>query len=285
MITMNAYFEILRPGNAFMAVITILLMMIIGETFSADTIVACAIVFIATGAGNSINDYFDYKIDAINRPERPIPSGRISLKNAGIYSMLLFALATILGFSIGIIPGFIVLSSSFLMIYYAQNLKKKCLIGNITISFLTGLSFVLGGVVLGEIIISIYLGIFAFLMTMAREIVKDMEDMEGDKKEGARTLPLVKGKLFSAHMAVFFIILASITSPLLYFMGIFNLLYLVVLLGSLWFFIKSAFSLLQDQSQDNTRSISRQIKKGMAITFLAFALGSPLISSFFNILN
>lgn len=282
---MNAYFEILRPGNAFMAVITILLMMIIGETFSADTIVACAIVFIATGAGNSINDYFDYKIDAINRPERPIPSGRISLKNAGIYSMLLFALATILGFSIGIIPGFIVLSSSFLMIYYAQNLKKKCLIGNITISFLTGLSFVLGGVVLGEIIISIYLGIFAFLMTMAREIVKDMEDMEGDKKEGARTLPLVKGKLFSAHMAVFFIILASITSPLLYFMGIFNLLYLVVLLGSLWFFIKSAFSLLQDQSQDNTRSISRQIKKGMAITFLAFALGSPLISSFFNILN
>lgn len=282
---MNAYFEILRPGNAFMAVITILLMMIIGETFSADTIVACAIVFIATGAGNSINDYFDYKIDAINRPERPIPSGRISLKNAGIYSMLLFALATILGFSIGIIPGFIVLSSSFLMIYYAQNLKKKCLIGNITISFLTGLSFVLGGVVLGEIIISIYLGIFAFLMTMAREIVKDMEDMEGDKKEGARTLPLVKGKLFSAHMAVFFIILASITSPLLYFMGIFNLLYLVVLLGSLWFFIKGAFSLLQDQSQDNTRSISRQIKKGMAITFLAFALGSPLISSFFNILN
>jgi len=112
-----------------------------------------------------------------------------------------------------------------------------------------------------------------------------MEDMEGDKKEGARTLPLVKGKLFSAHMAVFFIILASITSPLLYFMDIFNLLYLVVLLGSLWFFIKSAFSLLQDQSQDNTRSISRQIKKGMAITFLAFALGSPLISSFFNILN
>ncbi|GAB6055147.1 UbiA family prenyltransferase [Methanobacterium movens] len=285
MITMNAYFEILRPGNAFMAVITILLMMIIGETFSADAIVACAIVFIATGAGNTINDYFDYKIDAVNRPERPIPSGRISLKNAGIYSMLLFALATILGFSIGIIPGFIVLSSSFLMIYYAQNLKKKCLIGNITISFLTGLSFVLGGVVIGEIIISIYLGIFAFLMTMAREIVKDMEDMEGDKKEGARTLPLVKGKLFSAHMAVFFIILASITSPLLYFMDIFNLLYLVVLLGSLWFFIKSAFSLLQDQSQDNTRSISRQIKKGMAITFLAFALGSPLISSFFNILN
>ncbi|MBU4535502.1 MAG: UbiA family prenyltransferase [Euryarchaeota archaeon] len=281
---MNAYLEILRPGNALMAVITIVLMVLISGNFNIDAIVACTIVFIATGAGNSINDYFDYKIDAINRPERPMPSGRISQKNAGIYSAVLFVVATLLGFLIGIIPGIIVLSSSLLMIYYAYSLKKMCLVGNITISFLTGLSFVLGGVVLGELLISFYLGIFAFLMTMAREIVKDMEDMEGDKKEGAHTLPLVKGKFFSARMAAFFVILASISSPILYFLGIFNLLYLVVLMGALGVFIKSAVSLLQDQSHDNTKNISHQIKKGMAITFLAFALGSPLISSFFSLI-
>lgn len=277
---MNAYLEILRPGNALMAVITIVLMVLISGNFNIDALVACAIVFIATGAGNSINDYFDYKIDAINRPERPIPSGRIAQKNAGIYSAVLFVVATLLGFLIGILPGIIVLSSSLLMIYYAYSLKKKCLVGNITISFLTGLSFVLGGVVLGELLISIYLGLFAFLMTMAREIVKDMEDMEGDKMEGASTLPLIKGKKFSSQMAAFFILVASFGSPVLYFLGIFNKFYLLVLAVAIAFFLKGAISILRDQSQENTKKISRQIKIGMAATFLAFAAGSATFTLF-----
>ena len=61
------------------------------------------------------------------------------------------------------------------MIFYARDLKTKCLIGNIAISFLTGLCFVFGGIAVDQITISVYLGFFAFLMTMAREIVKDMD--------------------------------------------------------------------------------------------------------------
>ncbi len=278
---MNAYLEILRPGNALMAVITVLLMVLISENFTFDALLACATVFIATGAGNSINDYFDHKIDAINRPKRPIPSGRISVKNAGLYSLLLFFLAILLGFIIGILPGIIVFSSSLLMIYYAYDLKKKCLIGNISISFLTGLSFVFAGVVLGEILISVYLAIFAFLMTMAREIVKDMEDMEGDRKEGASTLPLVKGVKFSANLAAFFMFSASFASPILYFLGIFNIFYLLVLIVAIVIFLKGALSIVKDQSKVTTKIVSRKIKTGMAITFLAFALGSPLVGYLF----
>ena len=74
---MNAYLEILRPFNALMAVVAIFLMAIISGNFTLGVFIAGAVVFIITGAGNSINDYFDYKIDAINKPERPIPSGRI----------------------------------------------------------------------------------------------------------------------------------------------------------------------------------------------------------------
>jgi len=277
---MNPYLEILRPGNAIMAVIAIFLMAVISGKFTLEVLMAAVVVFIVTGAGNSINDYFDHKIDAINKPERPIPSGRISLKTALIYSISLFVLGIILAFLINFLLGMIAFLSSILMIFYARDLKTKCFIGNLSISFLTGLCFVFGGIAVGQIMVSIYLGFYAFLMTMAREIVKDMEDMEGDEEEGATTLPLVYGTRTSSLIAAFFMIIASVTSPVLYFMGIFNLLYLIILIVPIFVFISSAISILKDQSIENTRNVSKRIKIGMAIVFLAFALGSPLFTPF-----
>ncbi len=276
---MNAYLEILRPINALMAIITIILMAIIAGKFGWDILVACMVVFIATGAGNSINDYFDYKIDAINRPERPIPSGRISRKSAGIYSLLLFIIASILGFCLGILPGLIVLSSTFLMTYYAYKFKKEFLIGNIMISFLTALSFIFGGVVVNEISTSAYLAFFAFMVTMAREIIKDMEDMEGDRVEDARTLPILYGPRVAARIAVIFIIVASVTSPLLYVSGIFNILYIPPLLVALILFLASSYMILKDHSIETAGKVSKNIKAGMGIAFIAFVLGSDLITS------
>lgn len=274
---MNAYLEILRPGNALMAVIAIFLVALISGDFALNVFLAAVVVFMVTGAGNSINDYFDHKIDAINKPQRPIPSGRIPLKTAGLYSSTLFILSIILAFYISPTTGIIALLSSLLMIYYAYDLKRRCIVGNLSISFLTGLVFVFGGVVVGEVLLTSYLGFYAFLMTMAREIVKDMEDVKGDMEEGATTLPLTHGMRISAITAASFMILASLTSPLLYFMGIFTIYYLVILALAIIIFLNCAWSILMDQSEQNTRIISRKIKMGMAIVFLAFALGSPFI--------
>jgi geranylgeranylglycerol-phosphate geranylgeranyltransferase len=281
---MNAYLEILRPFNALMGVIAVLLVAIINGNFNLYIPVACVIVFIFTGAGNAINDYFDHKIDAINKPERPIPSGRISLNSAAIYSTSLFIIATIMALTIGIIPGIIVILSAVLMFLYAYRLKKSCLVGNLSIAFLTGLCFVFAGVVLGMVIVSILLGFYAFLMTMAREIVKDMEDVEGDSIEGAKTFPIRFGMSASAILAAFFMILASLTSPVLYVIGIFNLIYLIVLIFAIILFLTCAVSILRDQSQKNTRKVSKRIKIGMGIVFLAFALGSPIVADVLQIL-
>lgn len=280
---MNPYIEILRPGNAIMAVIAILLMAIISGKFTVEALIAAVVVFLVTGAGNSINDYFDHKIDAVNKPERPIPSGRIHLQKALIYSITLFTLGTIIAFMINILLGIIAFLSSLLMVYYARDLKTKCLIGNITISFLTGLCFVFGGIAVDQIMVSIYLGFYAFLMTMAREIVKDMEDMVGDEKEGAKTLPIVYGRRKSSIIASFFMIIASVSSPLLYFIGIFSIFYLIVLIIAIIVFLSGAISILKDQSLENTRKISKRIKIGMGITFLAFAVGSPFLQSLIHL--
>jgi geranylgeranylglycerol-phosphate geranylgeranyltransferase len=278
---MNAYLEILRPFNALMGVIAVLLVAIISGNFTIYVPVACVIVFIFTWAGNAINDYVDHKIDAINKPERPIPSGRISLRAAAIYSISLFTISTIMALVIGIIPGIIVVLSAILMFLYAYRLKKSCLIGNMSIAFLTGLCFVFAGVVLQTIFLSVLLGFYAFLMTMAREIVKDMEDVEGDSAEGASTFPIRYGMRASSTLAAVFMIVASLTSPLLFFIGIFNIIYLIVLSFAIILFLACAISILRDQSLNNTRIVSKRIKIGMGIVFLAFALGSPFLLNLF----
>lgn len=280
---MNAYLEILRPYNALMGVVAVLLVALISGNFTISVIVACVIVFIFTGAGNAINDYFDHKIDAINKPERPIPSGRIALKTALIYSVSLFAISSIMAFIIGIVPGIIVLLSAILMYLYALRLKTSCLVGNLSIAFLTGLCFVFGGVVLNAVDLSIILGVYAFLMTMAREIVKDMEDVEGDSIEGASTFPIKYGMRKSSLLAATFMLIASLTSPILYFIGIFNIIFLVVMLYAIYIFIKCAVSILRDQSVETTRKISKQIKIGMGVVFMAFALGAPVITNLLHI--
>jgi geranylgeranylglycerol-phosphate geranylgeranyltransferase len=276
---MNAYLEILRPFNAFMAVVAIFLMAIISGNFTMDIFIAGAVVFIVTGAGNSINDYFDYKIDAINKPERPIPSGRIPRQTAGMYSASLFMVGIILAFAINTYLGIIALLSSLMMIWYAYNLKRMLIVGNLTISFLTGLCFVFGGIVVDQIVVSIYLGFFAFLMTMAREIVKDMEDVKGDQVEGASTLPIRYGNASSSKLAAVFVIIASLASPLLYFIGIFTWFYLIILVPAILVFLYAAVRILMDQSVESTRNVSKKIKMGMGITFLAFAAGSPYLWS------
>lgn len=279
---MNPFLDIIRPGNAFLAVISILLVAFIGGVFNLPVLVACIVVFVVTGFGNSINDYFDYKIDKINKPERPIPSGRISRKMAGYYSLALAitgnALAVIF---LGLIPQLIVLFSTILMFYYAYRLKKKLIIGNILISFLTDLSFVFGGVVVGITVVSIYLGFYAFLTTMMREIVKDMEDREGDEEEGANTLPIVYGMKTSSILAAAFMIFASITSPILYFIGILTIWYLPILSVAILIFLSAAISILRDRSIENARKISKRVKIGMVVTLLSFAAGSPFLLTLF----
>lgn len=279
---MNPYLEIIRPGNALLAVVAVLLMAAITGVFNFEVLIACIVVFLVTGFGNAINDYFDHKIDAVNKPERPIPSGRISLKVAGYYSIVLALLGNILAIVfLGLIPEIIVAATTLLMFYYAHTLKKKLLIGNFLISFLTGLSFVFGGVVVGAAVSSIYLGFYAFLSTMMREIVKDMEDVKGDELEGANTLPIAHGMKTSSLLAASFMIFASVTSPILYFLGILTVWFLPVLAIAIIIFLSSAVSILKDSSVENSRKISKRVKMGMMITLISFAAGSPFLFSLF----
>lgn len=279
---MNPYIEILRPGNALMGAISIILVALIDKTFSIPVVLAILAVFFETAAGNVINDYFDYKIDLINKPERPIPSGRISLKNGRNYAYLLFLAGTVCGFLISYltnnwIPFIIVVLADIILYLYAYKLKATPLIGNLAVGFMTGFGFVFGGFSINNpsiIMTSAFLGFFAFVMTTAREIIKDIEDIEGDKADGAKTLPIMIGVKIPALISVVLIVIDSALCPLLYFYHVFGALYLVIIAVAVVLFLYCAVIILKSQDAKTAGKSSKYLKIGMLIAFLAFAIGS-----------
>ena len=144
---------------------------------------------------------------------------------------------------------------------------------------MTGFGFVFGGFTINNptiVTTSIFLGFFAFVMTTAREIIKDIEDVEGDKKDGARTLPILIGKKTPAILAIILIIIDCILCPLLYYYHIFGILYLIVIAIAVILFIYSAVLIFKSQEEAVAHKSSKYLKIGMLIAFLAFALGSFL---------
>jgi geranylgeranylglycerol-phosphate geranylgeranyltransferase len=229
-------------------------------------------VFLISGAGNTINDYFDIRIDSINRPERPIPSGRIKLKEAFYFSYLLFTLGSFLAFSINPVCGVIAFFNSLLLIFYAKKLKSTPLLGNLSIGYLTGSTFLFGASVFGFTGLKVLFALFllAALAITAREIVKDIEDIEGDKMDGADTLPIRIGAKKAGYIAGFTGFLAIFLSPLPYFTSIIGLRYIyLVLLADLGF----SAAIYQILVRNNPAKSSKMFKIAMFFSLLAFIAG------------
>jgi len=149
---------------------------------------------IIAGAGYIINDYYDIKIDLINKPERVVIGKSITRRYALFFHSVLSMAGIVLGFILSWKIGVIHFLSVFLLWWYSNSLKRQPFIGNFVVSWLTGISIILVNILydLSNPLVVIY-ALFAFFMTLVREIVKDMEDLKGDDTFGCRTLPIVWG--------------------------------------------------------------------------------------------
>ena len=211
---MNAYVELLRPNNGILAVLGIILGYIVAASFTAGSvqiIFAIIVAFLINGAGNVINDYFDHKIDEINRPRGPIPSGRASRGNVLVYFIVLIAVGIVLSYLVSVYFFYLAIINSIVSFVYSWKLKGTPLIGNITVSWLAASTFLGGALILYSFYSIPYpvviLASIAFLATLSREIFKDAEDVEGDKKFGAKTLPIavyyiIGGRCVTFHSGI-----------------------------------------------------------------------------------
>ena len=157
-------------------------------------LVLVASTVLVAAAGYIINDYYDIKIDLINKPDRVVVGKNITRRYALFFHTVLSVFGVIpvlfLNWKIGIIN----FMSAFLLWWYSNNLKRQPFVGNFVVALLTGSAILLVSVLYHTYnpLIFVYAG-FAFSMTLVREIVKDMEDLKGDNTFGCKTLPIVLG--------------------------------------------------------------------------------------------
>lgn len=145
-------------------------------------------------AGYIINDYYDVKIDYINKPERVIV-GRVLKRRIVMVAHTLFNFTGIaIGFYLMPRLGLVNFLAAFWLWLYSNQLKRLPFIGNLSIAFLTGLSICVIALYYQENELLIYTyALFAFALTLVREIIKDMEDLKGDATFGCQTLPIIWG--------------------------------------------------------------------------------------------
>ncbi len=263
----KALFQVTRPLNAFSAGIATFIGGMIGG-LEFEIIIAVIATILGTGAGNSVNDFFDASIDAINNPERPIPSGRLSKRQVAFFSMILFSLAVFITLFLSMLAIIIGIVNLVLLIIYSSHLKGVPLIGNLAVGYLTGSTFLFGGVSVGGGEKTLILFLLAALVTVSREIIKDIEDIEGDKKQGTNTLPQIIGEKKSLYISSFFMICGIILSPIPIAIG-FNLLYLGFIIPTNILGVISLFYAINSPSKSQ-----KLLKIAMIIAIIGFLVGS-----------
>jgi geranylgeranylglycerol-phosphate geranylgeranyltransferase len=237
-------------------------------------IMAAISAMIIAAGGNAQNDYYDQKTDAINRPERPIPSGRISPHFAFIFSILCYAAGIIPGWLIGMDTGLMASGVAIMLWLYAARGKMMGLGGNLVIALICALAFIYGGLTVKNPALAAFPAVFAFLMHLSREIIKDVQDISGDRQSGARTLAVRAGHKRALSVSAFSLLLLISFSPVPYLLGIYNVRYLIaVILGVDLVLLPVIYQLFKNPLGADYAKLSFILKIDMLVGLMAIALG------------
>lgn len=191
-------------------------------------------------AGYIINDYYDVKIDAINRPGRLVVGRVVRRRRAMLAHLLLSGLGVGISGLLSPLLGIVTLGSAVLLWGYSVRFKRVALVGNLSIATLTAALVLLPELQLRTGSGSVWAyALAAFLLTVVREIVKDVEDMRGDAQHDCRTLPIVWGVARTKWVTGFFLacllvlVLGAVGEALLHGPVLLGVWLLVLVLGPL----------------------------------------------------
>ncbi len=227
----KAFLELIRPINDVMSAFAVFISGIISAGWNmplASVMAATVGTFFASAGGMVINDYFDYDIDSVNKPFRPIPRGHITRRGALSFSVVLFGSALFCALFTNVWCIVVGILAVILMVLYSWKLKRRLFIGNVAVAFLSALALLYGGIATGSVELVSILALIAFFASVSREMAKDIEDIEGDRLGGSRTVPVIMGAEKTVQIAGVFLALGIAFSVLPYVYGIFDEWYLAM---------------------------------------------------------
>ncbi len=249
--------QMTRPVNIVIAIITLVVGYFLLEEleimakFSPIVFICQSLGFaFAIGFGNVQNDVLDFESDKRNRPDRPLPSGKISIKAAKVAWVTMLVLTIACGIIASIssrefVSGSFFVALVLLLVAYNKKLKHLPLVKNMTVAFLCATPLILNlltpvlalpndGEILKMKFSFLYPAmLFAFLLTFSREIYKDLEDETGDLMAGIMTFPLIAGAPTARRLAGAILAFTWILLPLPVVQGYYSTLFLILALVAL----------------------------------------------------
>ncbi len=274
--------RLIRPVNCFMIGFAILIGALIGGVnilnSPGELFLAFLTGFTLAGSAMAINDYYDREIDAINEPQRPIPSGAVTPAEALTVFIFLSVIGLVSSWIIGLGHTVIAAITWVALITYSTVGKRTGLPGNFIVSTCIAFPFVYGGIMNFDSNLDlIFLFAFiAFLTNMGREVTKGIVDVDGDAAMGIRTVAVSRGAVTAAWVSVFFYVFAVVVSFIPPFLEMVSLWYVPFVAFTDLGLIYLSLSLVREPSGENSRKVKTHVFILMLSGLLGFIAGSLL---------
>lgn len=274
-----AHVRLVRPFNAAMSAAGVLVGAVVAAGAPAVGVPGAWRAALAAtclgSAANALNDSHDVATDRVNRPDRPIPSGMATVTSAHVLWAVLTLVGLVLAASVSAWHAAVAGTSAVLLALYTRHLKPCVLLGNLAVSAVVAMALPFGGRAAtgeaGGAATALALATaFAFLATLVREIVKDVEDVRGDAAAGMRTLPVVVGSNAANAVAVAVLGVVLVALPLPVALAGVSETYYVAALGAGVALLGALRSLLAGDAT----GASRALKVSMLAGLVAFVLGA-----------
>ena len=275
--------ELLRLEHGFMYALGVVVGIVVsvGLDFSLKCLVLGMLTAIFCQASAfALNDYFDYEVDLANRRfDRPLVRGELSRRSALVLAILLAPLGFISAYMISFRAFLLAFAITLLGYAYNIKLKEFGLIGNIYIAFSMSTPFIFGSFVVTDTLTpqAGLLATIAFLSGVAREIMKGIEDVEGDALRNARTIARVKGVEFAARVSSILFILAVSLSPIPFLVleeYKFDLKYLIPVAITDVVLVKVSLDLLKRHEKESIKRYRRLTLLALLFGLIGFLLGA-----------
>jgi geranylgeranylglycerol-phosphate geranylgeranyltransferase len=276
---LGSLIEIMRPVNSLMVGLAIIVGAVVTGGLallsSIDILVYAFLTgFALTGASMVINDYYDREIDAVNEPQRPIPSGRVNPSEA----LALTGMLSLIGLGASYFVSFhtfgIALFAWIISVLYAVWGKRTGFLGNIMVSTCVALPFIYGGVLMGNVGQGLIFSLIALLTNIGREITKGIVDIEGDGRSGIKTIAVTRGDKTAAKVSIMFYLSAVFLSFLPIYLSMVSIFYTLFIAVTDLGLIYVSYSLFRDCSRENSRKMKQTVLYLMLIGMIGFAAGN-----------
>jgi len=274
------YWRLTRPINCLMMGIAVIVGVALansgtGKAAWPSLAYGFATAFTLTAASMTINDHYDRHVDAINEPQRPIPSGLIKPQEALMFAAVLSILGFVAAYLTNIYCLLTAVIAWIVFVAYTTVGKRSGLPGNFLVSICVAIPFIYGMAIVADVRLNVLLfASMAFLSNTGREITKGIVDVKGDMTANVKTMAVRYGEKRAAIAAASFYFLAVLVSPTPWLLGLVSFWFIPLVLVTDAGLVASSFMLLKDYSRENARKVKKNVLLWFIIGLLAFIVGA-----------